>query len=46
MPEDQTEITVQAGSFSISGYIYKHLFAVAVALTLDNATEKGLTQND
>lgn len=46
MSEDQAQITVQAGSSSISGYIYKHLCVVAIEDILDNITEKRLTQND
>lgn len=46
MSEDQAQITVQACSSSISEYIYKHLFVVAIADTSDNVTEKTLTQND
>lgn len=46
MSEDEAQISVQAGSSSISGYIYKHLLVVAIENILDNITEKRLTRNE
>lgn len=46
MSEDEAEISVEAGSSSISGYIYKHLLVVAIENILDNITEKRLTRNE
>lgn len=39
MAEDQAQITVQAGSSSISGYIHKHLCVVAIEDISDHLTE-------